>query len=155
MSEFLSYKNIGVSADRVWEASRGRIVEEWKRAELSRCLLQRGSPEQRPFVSAILGLLLLIPGGFFVQHMVLLVTEGRCGNLRYEAVMLMLGFIGAWLFIQALVRKRYYLLVSMQKGENRKLVFSADADLNGVKEFLSQAAGEYHFQTEDNLKTNA
>lgn len=154
MPDFSSYKNVGVSKAEIWEASQGRIVERWLRAEIIGYRLERGSPEQRPIISAALGVVLTIPGGFFVQHTFLFFSEGHGGNIRYEAAMLTFGLLGAWLLFQSLIQKRYYLRISTQTF-SRKLVFAAGTELGGIRGFLNQAASEFDLQVGDALKPEA
>jgi hypothetical protein len=152
MADFLSYKNVGVSQTEIWESSHGRIIEQWSRAELIDCRLERGSPEQRPVISAILGVILAIPGGLFVQHTLILLREGRGGNFRYEAAMLVFGLLGVWILSRSLIQKRYYLRVSTLTSK-RKLIFSADTNLKGIREFLNKAAIEYELKVDESFNT--
>lgn len=154
MSSFLSYKNVGVSETEIWEASKGRIVERRLRSELINCRLERGSPEQRPMMSAMLGGILAIPGGLFVQHTFVFFSEGYGGNIRYEATMLILGLLGGWLLFQSFIQKRYYLRIST-RSVTRKLIFAADTGLDGIRDFLKQAAIEYDLEVDDAQKSEA
>lgn len=150
MADYLSFKNVGVSNTSVWESRRGRVVEELARSDMLRCELELGSPEQRPMVSAVTGAVLLVPGAVFGQHMFLLITEGKSANLRYEAAMLTFGILGAWLILQAVFRRRFYLRVSARQG-SRKFVFEADSNIEEIREFLAQANRKYGFQADEKL----
>jgi len=150
MADYLSFKNVGVSRTSVWEAHRGRIVEQLVRAEILRCELEFGSPEQRPTVSAVVGSVLLVPGAVFAQHMFLLITEGKSANLRYEAAMLTFGGLGAWLVFEAIFRRQFYLRI-VTRERSRKLVFATNSKLVEIREFLVQANREFGLSSEDKL----
>lgn len=150
MSDFLKYENIGISKSAVWESKDGRIVEQYEHAQVLECALERGSPEQRPEVSAVLGAVLVIPGFFFVNHTYLLVAEGKVGNLKYEAAMFVVGVVGVWLVLQAVLSKRYFLRVRTTQT-TRKLIFSKTAKRTEIEAFLQNAHTKYGFQVRNRL----
>src|SRR5882724_4103920 len=98
MADFDKYKSVAVSQSDVWQSHKARIVERLSRALVTSCSLEYGSPEQRPVVSFVVGLVLLLPGAISGEHLsYFFATESSHIHLRYEAAMLLMGLIGGWL----------------------------------------------------------
>jgi ribosomal-protein-alanine N-acetyltransferase len=115
--------------------------------------LRRGSPEQRPLVSAVLGLVLLSPGYLLVRH-VSRMAGGHWGfNPRYEFAMLFLVLVGLWLVYRATLSRRYFVLVATGQRET-KLVFHPGRRVVAIREFLREAGRDYRWEIVDRSGPN-
>ena len=147
--EFKHYEGVGISSNAIWQAEKGRIIERLAKEAVASCELQHGSPEQRPLISACLGVVLMSPGVLLAQHAIAIFRgEMNLAQLRYEVAMMLMVGLGAWLSIQSVLLRRYFILVTA--GDKKvKLVFNRSADLPGLNEFVADAQELFGWQIDD------
>ena len=151
--EYTEFEQVRFSPETVCETEKGRVVARVQKSAVLRCELRRGSPEQRPLVSAVLGLVLLSPGYLLVRH-VSRMAGGHWGfNPRYEFAMLFLVLVGLWLVYRATLSRRYFVLVATGQRET-KLVFHPGRRVVAIREFLREAGRDYRWEIVDRSGPN-
>jgi hypothetical protein len=149
-TEAITCGGVGISAEAFWQIERKRKVFEIKRENLVTCELHYGSPEERPLVSLILGLVLMSPGFWLIG--VFISGEAHVGlrSLRYELAMLVFFGLGLWLVYQSVATRAYYLLVT-KDGAARKLVFKKNTETGAIHHFLEEAKSRFGLPFSDRL----
>lgn len=155
VNELIQFQALGVSSDAIRESDRDRVVLEVFKDDAIRCELRRGSPEQRPMLSAILGLVLAAPA-ILLWRQVAAFLGGGAVSIRphVEGALVFTVGIGLWLLFRALVRKRYYIGVATGNGEVR-FVFEGVARLPEIREFVAQAECKFGWRIRDTLPFGA
>lgn len=127
------------------------MVEALSRAQILRGELARGSPEQRPGVSALLGGVLCAPGWVVARQVVLLTSGADLRiSLRLEATLLLLVIVGVWLLFKSLVQRRYFVRVHLQDRVVR-LVFETSVSLVEIRAYVAAANTRFGWAIQDGL----
>jgi hypothetical protein len=139
--EVLKY-NIVVSPRGMAEAHGKKAVIFVPASEINRITLKFGRAEHRPIVSISIGAVLALVGLFGLD----IFFTGKKGN-RYDLGLVALGIIGGSLIFDAL-KQRYFLDVEKNK-DSARLIFSKNAERNGVGDFCKKIKDVYGYSITD------
>lgn len=147
--KFIKYAGIGANAHAVWESADDRVVAQVDRQEATDCEVRRGSPEQRPWISAGLGLALMLPCLIVgTQTLVDLSDSNDRLSMRVGFALIFTALLGAVLLFRTLFVRRYYLSMATRTGEVR-LIFARRAELSEIRKFLADVEHRYGWTVRD------
>jgi hypothetical protein len=146
-TDYITFGGVGISESALWQSEKKRKALEIKRTGVTACELHYGSPEERPLVSIILGIVLMGPGAWLLGVYLLGQVHVGLRNIRYDSAMLLFFGLGLWLIYQAIGRRAYYLRIG-QSGISRKLVFDTK-EASGIYTFLEDAKARFGFTYEN------
>ena len=150
-NEFIRCRGVGVSATAIWEADDGRVVFQVTKDAALTCELCLGSPEQRPIISLVVGVVFLSPIIILYEHLVeVLRFERDWVTPRYETAMILLVMIGGWLVGRSVFRKRFFVRVATNESVS-KLVFQSGTELAEIRNFLADAKTKFGWQIHDGI----
>jgi hypothetical protein len=110
----LELGNIRIAKDILSEVDRGRPIVRVPREDVQRVALRWGFLAPRPAVQALLGIGLLLAGGYFVSNAIQAQTRGGKVGIFLFAGLVAFTFLGIWLLFEAF-RRGYYLEVQTRK----------------------------------------
>jgi hypothetical protein len=121
------------------------------RHDVRQCRLERGSPEPRPLISALLGTLLMAPGWLILRDIVEIVRTGEWHlEQGFDAVFLLFIALGVWLASRALLVRRYYLLVITTEGIQR-YSFDGRSSREAILKFIHEARARWQWDITGHL----
>ena len=147
-------ENIEISETGISEYERDRKIITIPAENIDRVLIKYGFSEERPIISVLVGLVLLIPGtGFGLLPLIkiflrMLRGELIYGNLWIMAFALPLILIGL-LYIKNAFRYGYYLKIT-NDGKYRKLPFGKSVNETDVYKFVKDCGRTYKYNIDLN-----
>lgn len=141
---------VGISRLALWQYEDLVMTCRVARDDIVLCRLEHGSPEPRPLVSAVMGLVLMTPGVIVVQDAAGLLQTGAWHlEQGFDAIFLLFLGLGFWLVSRALFIRRYYLLV-LTGARSRRYVFGRHATLPAIQRFVATARAQWSWNIAEN-----
>lgn len=141
-SDHLQLECVRISAVGVAEMDGARPLIFVARDEIVRIEVAHGSAAERPFVAAILGVVL------FAMAAVPLVMYVRAVFAQQpfpvELFTAMVFAIPGWWLVDLSIRSRFFLAVTT-RGETRKIVFHKTADRREIEQFVGAAKARFGY----------
>jgi hypothetical protein len=138
----LEFASVRIGAEGLAEMDGARRLTFVPRTEIHGLELARASAAERPIVTALAGVVVLLVALFPFLFLFLVLTRG--GHMRTSLFWLSaFGVLGVWLLWFAF-RSRYVLLVRTQAG-TRKIVFHQSASHEDIVRFITEASPRFGY----------
>lgn len=138
----LEFASVRIGADGLAEMADSRRISFIRRTEVRGLELIYASAAERPVVTALLGIAVLLVALFPFAFLLFVVTFG--GHMEIHLFWLSaFGILGVWLLWFAL-KSRNVLLVHTSGGK-RKLAFHQSAAREDIVRFVNEAASRFGY----------
>lgn len=135
--EQLQLESVRISAAGAAEMDGARPLLFLPREEIVRMEVRYGSAAERPLVSAVLGVILIIIAIVPLGVVIVAMLRGA-GAVTAKLATAVVFAIPGWWLLDLSLRRRFYLAVTLRRDE-RKLVFHKTADREAIEDFVAKA----------------
>jgi hypothetical protein len=140
--DFLQLESVRLSADGAAEMDGTRRLVFVPRAEIERLELRHGSGSERPIVTAVLGVALLVLSGVPIW-MLMNALRGH-GTFEIKFMTAVAFAIPALWLLDLSIRRRWMIVVHARK-DTRKLVFHEMNDRVEIERFFTEARSRFGY----------
>jgi hypothetical protein len=140
--DYVEYAAIRLGADGVMEMDGNRRLVHIPRADVIRLELVHGSAAERPLLSLIFGVLLLLLS--LIGPLILLLAVLGYGTVEIRFVTSIAFVIPAAWLLNLVIRRRWFLKVHTARG-SRKLIFGKSSDSVAMQQFVVSAKDRFGY----------